>query len=608
MVGQFTVNGHKNYGDLKMRQSYTRFRCKALILTLGLAMLGLAAGTSMLNGLVAANTDATVYLPLVVGPISGTGGGTLQNGGTVEGPDGVGIGALTDTLAGPIVVSIARTEAPLTVLPVMAQAAGDFYLIGAEEDVFVTPERPFIVAFPVPAGADTAHLALAVLSSGEAVNDADAGLQAWFFLEGQYDENQNLFLATIAGLTDEGRTFVLTTHPDFDSPPNHSPRLFSPQISLFRAKCIHFTVPTDCMMVTESAVADFLTDVYGRIQQDMGFEGPRLVYLHETLQYNPNSLSSLGHTVYIEPHDHGLCASEPAAGYYSPHDGLLTLCLNPAVGLNSDAYHTLVHEYFHATEFAYGPVLEHWRRGVHEEWIIEGMAMSAEESYAADEMIRSEAGGWLELHKVDRPLNAGNLDSYFAQDFWVFYGQQTGQDLAYLQDVLTVGARTEDVVNALGDGERLPPYWEWAKNQVMEKQVNFDNALQNPCSVETQVVEQFEIFQHHWQNNAYHNLIVTPLTTAVVKLTFSHSYDAGFGWVFAPNPSQLPDAEQSLGYKFYKDGESGCENIPDGPREFPEEQGGIDANAVYYVVISNTDYDDAYDYVITFELAPVPPE
>jgi hypothetical protein len=595
-----------------MRQLYTHFRRNMLILTLGLIVIGLAIGMFVMGRHVAANTDSSVYLPLIVRPETGIGGGTLQNGGAVTGPDGVGIGALTDTLAGPIVVSIARTEAPATALPAMAQARGGFYLIGAEEDVFVTTERPFIVAFPVPAGVDAEHLALAVLNSGEAANDTDAGLQAWSFLEGQYDENQNLFLATIAGLTDEGRTFVLTTHPDFDSPPNHSPRLFSLQISLFRAKCIHFTEPTHCTAATESVVADFLTDVYRRIQQDMKFEEPRLVYLHETLQYNPNSLSSLGHTVYIEPHDHGFCASEPAAGYYKPGDGLLVLCLNPAVGLDSDAYHTLVHEYFHATEFAYGPVLEHWRHRVHEEWIIEGMAMSAENSYAADEMIRSETGGWLELHKVDRPLNsAAGLDGYFAQDFWVFYGQrgqQFGQDLSYLQDVLNVGARTEDVVNVLGDGERLPPYWEWAKNQVMEKQVNFDNALQNPCSVETQVVQQFEIFQHHWENNPFHNLIVNPLTTAVVKLTFSHSYDAGFGWVFAPNPDQLPDAEQALGYKFYKDGESGCENILDGPREFPEEQGGISANAVYYVVVSNTDYDDAYDYVITFELAPVPPE
>ncbi len=590
-------------------------KLQRLFLTLALCVAGVAVSASVFAFAQSGGEDPIVYLPVIAGPPDNVGGGTLDNGGTVIGPDGVGIGAFTDTLDAPIMVTISRTIAPPTALPSQAQMLGEFYEISAGEDVYVVTESPFILAFPVPPGAGTDHLALAMLTSGDHVNDAEPGVQAWTMLEGVFDPDQNLFLTTIAGLHNEGNPLVLVTHPDVDSPPNAAaasagvgvPR--RGQFDLFNVKCQHFIAANACTETIESDVETTLELIYLRIQQDLGFFEPRLRYLDETLHYNPNSLSSLGYTVYVHPDDYGYCAN--LGGYYSPHTGELVLCMDPATGLDPNYIFILIHEYFHATEFAYYPVLDDYLNGAAEDWIIEGMATAAEKSAAYDDqMVRSDVDSWLKLHKVDVSLMFGSatnlpepdLDPYFAQDFWVFYGLNNGLGLGYLQDVLVVGAKTEDVVNVLGDGDYLDAYWDWAKNQVMEKAINFDGVLQSPCFVEEQVVEEFEIFELQWTDNLYHQLTVGPLSTAVVKLTFSDVHDFAFGWVYGHVQDQLPDAEMALKYKFYEDGENGCEAVPDGPRTWPEGE-GVAPGKTYYVVISNTDYDAAYDYTITFELA-----
>lgn len=591
-----------NFGSRFWRRSPVFFLCLLLGAIVTASVLAFAQG---------GGADPFVYLPMIRNGGANTEEEILENGSVVSGPGGVGIGALTDTLDAPATVWISRSGAPPVELPVQAQAVGQFYEIGAGEDVYVAPERPFILAFPVAPGTVTDTLALAVLTAGEAVHDADPNVQAWSLLEGMFDAEQNLFLTTIAGLHEQGNSFVLVAHPDFNSPPNGAPAPASVggQFDLFNVRCQHFVPASGCTATIESDVETTLELIYTRIHEDLGFFEPRLRYLDETLHYNPNSLSSLGYTVYIHPHDFGHCAR--AAGYYEPATGKLVLCMNAGFGPEPDHVYTLVHEYFHATQFAYPPILDDYLNGEAEDWIVEGMATAAEKSTAYDnQMVRSDVGGWLQLHKVDISLLFGNannrpapdLEPYFAQDFWVFYGLLNGMGLPYLQDVLVQGAKAEDVVMTLGDGNFLPVYWEWAKNQVMEKAYNFDGVLQSPCFVEEQVVQEFEIFEHQWTDKLYHEVTVGPLTTMVVKLTFSHIHRHAYGWVFATNPDQRPDAELALSYKFYEDGESGCEAVPEGPREWPEGE-GVMPGKVYYVVISNTDYDAAYDYTITFELA-----
>ncbi len=557
--------------------------------------------------------EVEVYLPLVLKP-GGTPGsttGSLGNGGVFIGLDGVGIGALDNTLLAPIDVTIANTGVPTVTVPSQAQVLGSFYQISAGEDVSVSPDEPLILSFPVPTGAYTTNLALGYLQSGEFVLDADPDIQAWIFQEGFYDPDQESFLTTLSALREEGQTFLLVEHPDFESPSNVPPanliRPTSPSDYQFNVRCVNFTPTTDCTSTIENTVEGFLGDISGRIQQDLGFHDPRLHNLVGTMDFNPNSLSSLGYTAYIEPHDEGFCQSLPAAGYYSHGQARLVLCLNPAIGLDPDYVNTLIHEYFHATQYGYTEVFTDFmdRTGRKDEpWIIEGMAKAAEESYFGNDMVRSTIGGWIELHKVDRTMKSENgFDEYFAQDYWVVYGQMLGGSMAYFHDILLEGATTDDVASVLGDGERIETYWDWAKNQAMEKGIDFGGALGTSCELESQVVDLVDIFPLSWNTNFYHDVTVDPLTSIVVQVIFDYNYDVAAGTVFPVDPSQNPEALQALRYKFYKDGEDGCEAIPDGPRTYLD----VTPGDTYYVLISNIDKDDPYPYRIIFELSPLPP-
>lgn len=150
-----------------------------------------------------------------------------------------------------------------------------------------------------------------------------------------------------------------------------------PQI---RVRCVNFTIASQCTSVLEHDVSVYLGQYYDRVHSDLGFREPRLRNLIETLDFNPLSLASLGYSAYIEPHNYGFCASRQAGGYYYPPEARLVLCLDPAVGLNEDYIHILLHEYFHATQYAYPAVLFGWH-GLNDAWVIEGMAKTVEESF-----------------------------------------------------------------------------------------------------------------------------------------------------------------------------------------------------------------------------------
>jgi hypothetical protein len=334
----------------------------------------------------------SIYLPIVMNPAAAGPADVLVNGGKVESPDGVGVGALASTLDAPLQVSISATTPP-------AQVLSGFYQIGAEEDVLVLPENPFILAFPVPAGADTANLALAVFQSGEGINDVEAGVDDWTFLEGMVDADKNLFLTTIAGLRKDGEIFALVEHPDFESPRNDgvggASRVNgsqSPEFDLFTVRCVGLS-GVACSDATKATVAGYLTDIYNHIHQDFGFDEPRLRYTNETLDYDPHSFSTLGYWAYLERSTSRKCIGN--RGYYEPGLRRLVLCVNAAVGLTPDSLLTLIHEYFHATQYTYSKVLTDYENGIQKAWVIEGMAASSKESYFVDEMLRTDDYGGL---------------------------------------------------------------------------------------------------------------------------------------------------------------------------------------------------------------------
>jgi hypothetical protein len=350
-------------------------------------------------------------------------------------------------------------------------------------------------------------------------------------------------------------------------------------------------------------VSDQLSAFYGRIQQELGFGLPRLRLLDETLTFKPNSLSSYGYTAYIEPSNTGHCSIVASAAYYDIKEGRLVLCYNSAIGLDPFHIRALQYFYFNATEYGYQAVYTEFLVGVAERWIIEGMAMAAEESYYFDFMRRYTGISTIVLHKADTSLKSpSGVNEYEAQDFWVYYGQHYNQGLAYLDNVLASGAQATDIARTLGSNGLLPVYWDWVKNHLEEPVVTYDNQIGTPCQLETQVVDHLEQFDYTWNIKPYHDVTLGPLSSIVVDVRWDYKYDYAYGIVFAVL-GQPAGANLALEYKLYQEGENSCETIPDGERRYVDP----DPGKRYYVVVTNTSPTEAYTYRVGFENTPLPP-
>ena len=422
-----------------------------------------------------------------------------------------------------------------------------------------------------------------------------------------YDPAQDIFLTTGAALTSEGETYVLVEHPGYGSPSTAAAAagLSDRPSSAFTVQCVNFTNSTDCTSTTESLAAALLVGFENHLQGDLGFTPPHLRNTVQVISLVPPSVTITGYMAYIEPNTFGYCGSAGVGGYYTPEEARMVLCLNPAVGLNDDYTKIWLHEYFHATQYGYEGVMQDRAAGQTINWVLDGMAKTTEESFYVNKMMRSLVGNWVELFKVDTQLdwNTGS-EPYFSQDFWVYYGQLYGHDLSYLKNVLSRGMETRDVAAALGSGDYLEPYWPWAKNQAIEATKTLDGALKTPCELETNLVKLPSVFTYKFGDPDFttHDVTVTPLTTVVVEVHFDYNYEVAAGVVFPTNPDPADRDVMALEYKFYVEGEGGCDQVPEGPRIYQN----VTVSDVYYVLIANKDIANTWGYTVAFEVHPPP--
>ncbi len=143
--------------------------------------------------------------------------GELVDGGIVEHPAGVLLGAPEGSLSGPLPVWIHEVPAPVEPLPSRAILRSGYYNVGAVETSIATGDGAFALALPVPAGADTAHLAAAILVPTELLLDEPATDHLWIPMVGIYDPESGLFSIVLDGLYMSGSTVALMEHPDIAS-------------------------------------------------------------------------------------------------------------------------------------------------------------------------------------------------------------------------------------------------------------------------------------------------------------------------------------------------------------------------------------------------------
>jgi hypothetical protein len=243
--------------------------------------------------------------------------------------------------------------------------------------------------------------------------------------------------------------------------------------------------------------------------------------------------------------------------------------------------------------------------------VVEGTAEAAIESET--EMHRT-------LNRDPRPVNvpltipkgapgtAAELYPYQAQDFWVYLFQANHRalPLGELGSFLGRGSSTASVAQVLAS----PPstfylglggeYWIWVKNQVLEKTVNFDGALTNPCVLDLSRFDKsgkggaflsWPASDHVFGDlDGLEAMLVTIQFTAPAN-NVTITAEGGGG-------------ENVLAYKVFRDKEADCadpEKSPDGKRQFES----VAQGDLVYVLLADMQYDETAPAPL-FEVRVIP--
>lgn len=441
--------------------------------------------------------------------VDGQGIGTLEPGGQLTGVDDVLLATTEGALEEPVQVLISRSSDPtdVTPLPESMDQHGGFYHLGAESDTFAPVEHPFVVGLPLPDGAPTEDLALAVLVPAQYIHiDTRPGVSyiepadAWDFLPATHDEESNQALAVTPSLTASPVTATLVSATYFSSTSSNSDTTtiadqqslpsdvllgtvlnrhfwFSPYPRQadepdFIAVCGPPEGDADagCEQGDLNRAALDLERVYSDLT-GLGFRLPRLNRraIHISLRGRGASVDLGAYVIEVRPCDR---SELDTVGLYISN-GRAWACNGNGMDM------TIRHEYFHATQYAYEAVLEN--ATTREGWFIEGQATASQQSESI--LTRDSARG---LRDVDKSLR-GNNGVYRAQDFWLYVGKKLNADLTFLIPIFDYPPNAEGVNAAILEEyprlQNLPSlYWDWVKNQTFEKVIDLD-ILGVPCTL-----------------------------------------------------------------------------------------------------------------------------
>jgi hypothetical protein len=252
------------------------------------------------------------------------------------------------------------------------------------------------------------------------------------------------------------------------------------------------------------------------------------------------------------------------------------------------------HELFHAVQHSYTNSFSTTRY----DWVTEGTAEAAVVSNT--EMHRTPI-------RAPRPVNvpltspkgapgtAEELYPYQAQDFWVYLFQANHRalPLGELSSFLERGRSTESVAQVLASPPSMfyfglgGEYWTWVKNQVLEKTVDFDGALTNPCVLELALIGRSPTdgADISWPASDHVFGDLEGLQAKLVKIQFTTAVNN------ATITAEGGGGENVLAYKVFRDGEPDCadpEKSPDGKREFE----AVAQGDLIYVLLADMQYDE----------------
>lgn len=482
----------------------------------------------------------------------------LEPGATTVTEEGVYLGAPEGALEGPRAFSVEAVAMPSDTAGFPnADTLGAFIALDVEGD-FETPEdAPLLLGLPVPAGADTGRLALAVLMPAETIHNDTQGLgendpdpvvrDSWVLVPGAYDPEGERLVVALTELPVGGITSVVVASGAFGSPPVGASLEEQQGDFEFVARCVGFDDlgrADECTSADETFMTNELESAFLDLEA-LGFRPPKLALEYEFASLQPPSVSVRRYVAELHPfvtagEDGDLCLVNDEGrgnhGRYTASLRRVAVCWGEPVatlrgtGYDGGRIDVLRHEYFHAIQYAYGDSATSWFK--------ESTSVVAEDSLAS--MVRDTGRG---VRDVDVQMNA-DAQKYNLQDFWVYLGMRFGIGLADLIPFLEAGgdaAALESVFAsdypALGglDGA----YWAWAKNQSFEKEFALGgNGFAVQCDLDTggaggtfalegSVTPGALTFDHAAPDS---DLVVglPPLTSRVYQLVFPHGSSGGY--------------------------------------------------------------------------------
>lgn len=595
--------------------------------------LGAWIGTAILLSALACN------LPFLLGDqeqqssTDGQGIGTLEPGGQLIGVDEVVVAATDGAIEEPVQVRIRRASDPTndTPLPTSLTQYGSFYHVDAEQDTFAPVENPFLIGLPLPEGAPTDDLALAVLVPAQYIHiDAPPGTDyvepadEWDFLPAMYDEETNQALAITPSLTASPVTATLISAPYFSSTNStadattraaqKSPGTVALLGGIFNLRlwflpharqvdepdfvAICSPKEDDADAVCEKAdlerAADELEDVYNDLTR-LGFQLPRLYRQPKAISVDGQTrVADLGaYVIGVRP------CTRTGFGRYDSATAKAWACDGGRMAS------TIRHEYFHATQYAYEAVL----MGEAESWYLEGQATASQQSETV--LTRDSERG---LREIDRSLRGEN-GVYRTQDFWLYIGKKLNADLTFLIPLFDYPPNAQGLNAAILEEypslQNLPSvYWDWVKNQSFEKEIDIGN-LGFTCSLSSDALGQPAILTVTDDTTGRAPRIVydpqlppddkiielDALDSAVFEIQFPPPADGSYSAVvrvLRDNPLARS--------KFYDPTDfrtTDCREVPDA--ESANVQVGSEMERLF-VVVANSDIGDTAVVCISFEL------
>ena len=490
--------------------------------------------TGMLTALAPGTTTVTAtstYDAGIGGSISvlvvEIGTGTVgPGGGLVASPDGIAVGVLPGALTHDVTIDIFAIDTgdPAYDVPPVPrgemEALGGLYAIAASSDVVAQSGAPFLMALPLPDGADPSDLALAWLIEPDQVV-IDAGGEDvsperfWHPVDGAFDAEYGLLFVRTPTLSVVPRLFRL-----IDRWQNVRPDPGTLSVS-YAVSCLGFEPGTSdeaACLAQRGNYATLLARAHAELRSQ-GFRRPALAYDGRfqvarirteatPAALRPHSLpfewwpafQTFGYELPVEVHEAALRrpgtggCTDGVRGYYVVESQRMVVCFEADDWAQRSI--TAVHEMFHGFQFAYLLWDECTQTNL---WFLEGTpdiaGLTASTGVLSKRPFPGRTLRWVTVPFYE---NWGQAP-YRLQDFFLHLLVTQEQDLRLflriLEAIADELASSPDAVcpirtvvdQVITDRTMVSMgalYWRWVKYQAFERDVDLGDGVADsgPCS------------------------------------------------------------------------------------------------------------------------------